>query len=211
MLSTHCEVCFSLCHNFYCSVRAFLLKWSASHFWKFQSLFFKLNREALIIAVVLTPIILNQGNCTQSAFTLALNRRSPIYWFAVLCRQSVHRRLEDPAACICSLTLFQPHCPFTNLSSPRQSINTNHNCEPINSIGTDPNHTELSCHCYIRQFVLIAPTHWLSTLISLVMSSPKKRGEGTSCHHCKKRIRPNEMLKCTRGEIVPTNARKRKV
>jgi len=42
------------------------------------------------------------------------------------------------------------------------------------------------------------------------MSSPKKRGEGTSCHHCKKRIRPNEMLKCTRGEIVPTNARKRK-
>lgn len=43
------------------------------------------------------------------------------------------------------------------------------------------------------------------------MSSPKKRGEGTSCHHCKKRIRPNEMLKCTRGEIVPTNSRKRKV
>eukprot|EP01084_Bolivina_argentea_P056703 103709_1 len=42
------------------------------------------------------------------------------------------------------------------------------------------------------------------------MTSPKKRGEGTSCHHCKKRIRPNEMLKCTRGEIVPTNSRKRK-
>jgi len=55
------------------------------------------------------------------------------------------------------------------------------------------------------------PLSLLTTSFFQTMSSPKKRGEGTSCHHCKKRIPPNEMLKCTRGEIVPTNSRKRKV
>eukprot|EP01084_Bolivina_argentea_P188601 324629_1 len=37
----------------------------------------------------------------------------------------------------------------------------------------------------------------------------KKRGNGTSCHHCKKRTQPNKMLRCTKTDVYVSNSKKR--